>query len=158
MFDISSGYSAAGCYKEYCLALVDVASAISAGRTPIVRDGGPSRTGVGCLSSNERARAPLLPNHQLQPRPHFIYRAYLDVHKSHRQGDVANRVFSNICPNSRRFFRPRNPYHSIRNDFCPIGFQFLFQFGSQSREKMDELDIRFRMGKPLDVDVGRQRQ
>jgi len=39
MFDISSGYLAAGCYKEYCPALVDVASAVSAGRTPIVRDG-----------------------------------------------------------------------------------------------------------------------
>src|SRR5206468_10383293 len=99
---------------------------------------------------------PLFSNHQLQSRPNFIYGAYLDIDNSHRQRDVANGVFGDVGLNSRRFLRPRNPDHSIRNDFGPKGFQLGFQRGRRSREKMDELDIWFRTSKPLDVEVGRQ--
>src|SRR5436189_3190617 len=58
-------------------------------------------------------------NHQLEPRPGLVDGAYLHVDELHRQGNLADHVFSDVRRDLRRFLRPREPHGSRLRDAPP---------------------------------------
>src|SRR6266576_1645867 len=83
----------------------------------------------------------LEPAHELQTRPHLVYRGDFDVHQAGGQRDGAHDVFRDVRRNARRLLGPGDPDHPRRLEGAQQGGQSLLQLRARFGKELNEGDL-----------------